>query len=209
MQSEPEITTLSSSDIANMPQRNRAMFINSIGGFKSLVMVGTKSAEGVPNLAVFSSLVHLGAIPPVCGLVVRPGQEERHTLTNILNTSVYTLNHVHQSIVRQAHQTSARYPSNVSEFDAVGLTPQYKDNFEAPFVRESVVQLGLRLRQVVPLVINETTLVIGEIVHVSVPTRAIGENGFVDLESLGSLTVSGLDSYHRTAAITRLPYAKP
>ncbi len=70
-------------DIQAMAQRYRAAFINSLGGFKSLVMVGTADTEGVTNLSVFSSLFHIGANPPLCGLIFRPDSVERHTLTNI------------------------------------------------------------------------------------------------------------------------------
>ena len=34
------------------------------------------------------------------------------------------------------------------------------------------------------------------------------EDGFVDIEKAGSMTVSGLDSYHKTNRIARLSYAK-
>jgi hypothetical protein len=40
-------------------------------------------------------------------------------------------------------------------------------------------------------------------VHLKTP------DGFVDLEKAGTLTCSGLDSYHKTARIARLSYAKP
>jgi hypothetical protein len=33
-------------------------------------------------------------------------------------------------------------------------------------------------------------------------------DGFIDLENAGTITVSGLDSYHSTKKIERLSYAK-
>ena len=49
--------------IQQMEQRYRAQLINSLGGFKSLVMLGTQNLQGDTNLAVFSSFFHIGASP--------------------------------------------------------------------------------------------------------------------------------------------------
>jgi flavin reductase (DIM6/NTAB) family NADH-FMN oxidoreductase RutF len=199
----------SASDIAEMEQRYRATFINSLGGFKSVVMVGTMDKEGRQNLAIFSSLFHIGANPPLCGLIVRPDIAERHTLSNIEETGFYTINHLNEEIYKQAHQCSARYPKETPEFDAVGLTPVFEDGFHAPFVAESNIRFAMELREKIPLVINGCTLLIGQIVAVQVQENTILPDGFVDIEQAGTLTCSGLDSYHKTQRIARLSYAKP
>ena len=59
-------------DLASMAGPFRAMLMNSVTGFKPANVVGTTSAAGVPNLAIFSSVVHLGSDPPLVGLVFRP-----------------------------------------------------------------------------------------------------------------------------------------
>jgi flavin reductase (DIM6/NTAB) family NADH-FMN oxidoreductase RutF len=199
----------SDSKISDMEQRYRAAFINSLGGFKSVVLVGTADAQGATNLAVFNSLFHIGANPPLCGLIFRPDSVERHTLSNIEETGFYTVNHLRESFYKQAHQTSARYPKTVSEFEATGLTPVYAEGFYAPFVAESAVRFGLELREKIPLVLNGTILLIGRIMGVWLPDGVLQPDGFVDLEKAGTLTCSGLDSYHKTARIARLSYAKP
>ena len=199
----------SEQQILAMETRYRATFINSLGGFKSVVLVGTRSLAGQENLAVFSSFFHIGANPALCGLIVRPDVSPRHTLQNILETRIYTLNHLHEGIYQQAHQTSARYAAHESEFEHTGLTPQYKENLYAPFVAESRVQLACELQQKIDLEINGTIMLIGKIVYVQVPHESIAADGFMDLEKAGSLTCSGLDSYHKTQKIARLSYAKP
>jgi flavin reductase (DIM6/NTAB) family NADH-FMN oxidoreductase RutF len=160
-------------------------------------------------LAIFSSLFHIGANPALCGLIVRPDVSPRHTLQNILETKFYTINHLHEGIYQQAHQTSARYAENESEFEKTGLTPLYKANLPAPFVAESRVQFACALQQKIDLEINGTIMLIGKIIYVQVPQESIAEDGFVHLEKAGSLTCSGLDSYHKTEQIARLSYAKP
>jgi hypothetical protein len=44
---------------------------------------------------------------------------------------------------------------------------------------------------------------------VSIPEASLEEDGYIDLEAAGTVTCSGLDSYHRTERIGRLTYAKP
>ena len=190
-------------------KRFRANLINSIGGFKSVCLVGTQDIDTKTNLAIFNSIVHIGAHPPLVGIIVRPDSVERHTLTNILTTKYYTLNHINESIYKQAHQTSARYPKDTSEFEAAQLTPEYKNDFFAPYVKESSIQIGLELKEQINISLNNTILLIGEIQDIYVPSTSIVEDGFIDLEKAGSITCSGLDSYHITQRIARLCYAKP
>lgn len=198
-----------SSDLAGMEQRYRAACINSLGGFKSIQLVGSKSKDGQSNLAIFNSIVHLGANPPLIGMIVRPDSVERHTYENILATGFYTLNHIHEEMYVRAHQTSARYPRNESEFIQCGLNEEYKDGFYAPYVQESKVQIGVALRDKIHIPLNKTILVVGEIVSVYLPESALQADGFIDLEKAGTLAGSGLDSYHRTSVLNRLSYAKP
>ena len=200
-----QITT---ADLIQMEQRKRAHLINSVGGFKSICLIGTVDLKGQTNLAIFSSIVHIGANPPLISFIMRPDSVERHTLANILELGSYTLNHLNESIYKQAHQTSARYPKAVSEFDATGLTTEYKPNCKAPFVKESNVQLELEFTQRIDLTINNTIMIIGEIKNIYFPEGCMQEDGFLDIEKAGTVTCSGLDSYHLTNRLARLPYAK-
>ena len=195
-------------DIVQLEQRYRTQLINSLSGFKSANLIGTTDKAGNENRAIVSSVFHLGAHPPLMGMIMRPHSVPRHTLENILDTGVYTINHVSEDIFISAHQTSARYDKTHSEFDAVKLSPQYLKDFKAPFVSQSKVKIGLALRSSQTLEINNTELVIGEVVELHVEDAAISQDGFIDIESLGTVALSGLDSYHQTHKLGRLKYAK-
>jgi flavin reductase (DIM6/NTAB) family NADH-FMN oxidoreductase RutF len=198
-----------SSDLQKMEKQTAVHLINSLGGFKSVALVGTADLEGNTNLSVFSSFFHIGANPPLVGMIFRPSPPERDSMRNIIETGFYTMNHINEDIYKQAHQTSARYSREISEFEAAGLSKEYKNNFYAPFVLESNVQLGIEFKEKIDLSINNTTLIIGEIVQIFIPKNCISEDGFVDLEKAGTVTCSGLDSYHKTIQLDRLSYAKP
>ena len=80
---------------------------------------------------------------------------------------------------------------------------------KAPFVKESKLKIGLKLREIIHLDINKTEFVIGEICHVHLNDQLISSDGHVDIQALGSVGVTGLDSYHELGKGTRLSYAKP
>ena len=195
--------------LATMATRQRASLINSLTGFKSANLIGTANADGHKNLAIMSSVVHLGSHPPLLALVVRPGGEERHTLTNILSTRHFSINHVANHMVEAAHQTAARYPEHVSEFEATGLSPEWWQDFDAPMVAEASVKLAMQLRDHQELAINGTHLVIGEVVQLDIPDHSLNEDFSLDLIATGTTALSGLDSYHSAQLEKKMAYAKP
>jgi flavin reductase (DIM6/NTAB) family NADH-FMN oxidoreductase RutF len=142
-------------------------------------------------------------------MVFRPNEVERHTLENILSQKQYTFNHVHPKIIRAAHQSSARYARQISEFDACGLTSVFSENIIAPYVYESKVKIGLTLKEKINVSTNQTVIIIGQILEIEIDAKAISNDGFVNLEKLETCTVSGLDAYYLPSKIERLSYAKP
>jgi flavin reductase (DIM6/NTAB) family NADH-FMN oxidoreductase RutF len=200
---------LTSDDFHAMESRYRATLANSLSGFKPANLIGTSNNAGQTNLAIMSSVLHLGSHPPLLAIVIRPDSVERHTLRNILETGCFTINHVSEGIIDAAHQTAARYPQGISEFDATGLDSVWDENFAAPFVAQSPLRLGLELREHQDLSLNNTNLVIGEIVLAFLPSKAVSASGALDLNATGSIVVSGLDTYHRGHRVKKMAYAKP
>lgn len=189
--------------------RKRARFINSLSGFKSANLIGTKDSNQLTNLSIISSAVHLGASPALIGIIFRPDVTPRHTLANIRETKICTLNHINHQIIEQAHQTSARYPKETSEFKACNLTEQYLNDHPAPFVKESNIKMALKLIREIPIEENGTQFLIMSIEGVYLPEDILLEDGLVDIEMGQTVCVSGLDSYHLTDKKGRLSYAKP
>ena len=195
-------------DLQSWERFTRANLINTLSGFKSLSLIGTVNGEGVSNLAVFSNIVHLGADPALIGFVNRPLAAAPHTLSNIQETGFYTVNLVTEAMYKQAHQTSAKYPDGVSEFEMTGLTEEFKEGCLAPFVAESPVQYVLKFEQVMPIELNNTFLVIGSLQEAYVPAGIQEEDGFLDLAKAAILSSLGTNGYYKTEKIATLPYAK-
>ena len=200
---------LNHDQLINMSARYRAQLVNSLSGFKSANLIGTSNGQNKNNLAMFSSVVHLGASPALVGFITRPNSVTRNTLDNILQTKKFTINQVSESFWQSAHQTSARYTADECEFQATGLSPYYIEDFSAPFVKESRLKYALTLRDIIPIQLNGTQMVIGEITDIICDDAAIKEDGYIDIESLNTVAVSGLDSYHTSKRLSRLSYAKP
>lgn len=203
------MTSFNEFDLADMPQRYRANFINSLSGFKSANLIGTQTANGVFNLAVFNSVFHLGANPPLLGMVFRPHTVRRDTLENILETQHYTINHIHKNMIKQAHQTSAKYDKDISEFTAVGLTPEIHGAFPAPYVQESKIKIGLQMREVLPVKSNDTQIMVGEIKEIHLAQQLLSPDGHVELDQAEGIAISGLDTYHLPQLLARFDYATP
>lgn len=200
---------LTKENILKFEKLYRATFINSISGFKSASLIGTISSKGNTNLAIFNSVIHVGANPPALGFLMRPVSVERHSYNNIKETGSFTINHINKEIYKQAHQTSARYDKDISEFDECGLTAEYSKTISAPYVKQSIVKIGLNYIEEYEIKYNGTIFIIGEIAEIILPEDIIGKDGFINIEDAGTIAISGLDSYHETKRMSRLSYAKP
>jgi len=200
---------LTKQDIKELEKVRRLNIINSITGIKPGNLVGTKSKDGLSNLAVISSVVHLGSNPALIGFVMRPTVTvPRHTYENIKETGVYTINHIHQSFIKQAHYTSAKFDREESEFDKVKLTEEYSQSFAAPFVKESQLKMGLKLVEEVSIQINGTIMLIGEIQQLIIPDEVLNEEGHIDLSKIDTTGIGGLNSYYSLSIIDSFPYAR-
>ena len=195
--------------IESLDKRFRANFINSVTGYKSANLIGTVGKNGVSNLAIFSSITHLGSDPALLGFITRPTTVSRHTYSNIKETGQFTVNHIHTNIIKQAHQTAARYDGDVSEFEATGLTEDFIGNFKAPFLAEAHIRIACEYVNEYPIKENGTVLMVGAIKDIYLPEDSFTDDGWINLSSVDGVTVNGLDSYAKAELIDRLSYAKP
>ena len=196
-------------DLENLSSRYRAHFINSCTGFKSANLLGTISEDGITNVAIFSSVTHLGSNPPLLSFILRPNTVKRNTYDNILKTGVFTVNHVNQNFIREAHRTSAKYEGGVSEFEKTLLTEEYLDGFEAPYVKQSRVKLGCEFVNEYFIKENDCHFIIGAIKHIYVDKEIQAEDGWLNLETAQTVCIDGLDGYALPQILNRFSYAKP
>ncbi len=200
---------LSKKDIQEMNRIRRLNIINGISGVKPANLIGTYSAETGTNVAIFSSVVHLGSDPALLGFIMRPVSDvPRNTYTNIKENGYFTINHVHESFIEKAHYTSAKFDATVSEFEACGLTEEYLYDFTAPFVKESRLKLGMKFVEEIDIKANDTKLIVGEIQELILPEDCLDDKGYVRLDRLFDVGIGGLNSYYSLRRMKSFPYAR-
>ena len=196
-------------DIQGFSKLYRLNLINSITGYKSANMIGTRSNSGEENVAIFSSITHLGSNPALLHFTLRPNTVPRDTYKNIKENMVFTVNHVSLDQIEQAHHTSAKYDENISEFDQTSLEPEYKMDWHAPFVKGAPIALGCRYLNEYDIKENGCVLIIAAIEHIFVEDKLLQKDGWVKLESGEVVAINGLDGYALPQLQKRMEYARP
>ncbi|MCG8828431.1 flavin oxidoreductase [Tenacibaculum dicentrarchi] len=200
---------LSRKAIDEMNHLYKINLMNSISGYKPANLIATKSEDGTSNVAVFSSVVHYGSSPAILGFVLRPTTVARNTYDNIKKTGFYTINAINEAIIEDAHHTSAKYSSGVSEFDKTDLTEIYKDDFFAPYVAESPIKIGMKFLEEHHIKANGTILILGEVTDLYFKDSMLSEDGFLNLSEEKIAAINGLDTYMVAKEYQRLSYQRP
>ena len=196
-------------DIHNLDKIYRINLINSCSGFKSANLLGTISTKGITNVAVFSSVTHLGSNPPTLGFILRPTTVPRNTHKNLKDVGYFTINHIWEEVIEDAHHTSAKYPDDVSEFDMTNFEPEFKGNFKAPFVKNAPVQMSMKFIEEIYVPSNDVMLVVAQIQELYVKDELLQNDGLINL-SLGNVaTINGLDAYAVPKFKKQLTYQRP
>jgi len=118
------------------------------------------------------------------------------------------MNHISQSFMKQAHYTSANLDYKESEFERMKINKEFLGEFHAPFVKDSLVKIGMKHIENI-LLPNKSTLVIGEIVLLHLPDDVVDEKGQMDLGKYDCVGISGLGSYYRLNKLDSFPHVRP
>ena len=62
--------TYSKAELDSMGVLFKRNFINSLSGYKSINLIGSVNHNGLPNLAIFNSVFHVGSDPPLIGMLM-------------------------------------------------------------------------------------------------------------------------------------------
>ncbi|MGY3053393.1 flavin reductase (DIM6/NTAB) family NADH-FMN oxidoreductase RutF [Pedobacter sp. UYEF25] len=199
---------LNKQEIDTLERKYKLNLINSISGIKPANLIATKSLSGEDNVAIFSSVVHLGSSPAQLGFVMRPQNEsESDTYLNIKETGFYTINHVSESFLKKAHYTSAKLDRVESEFDWMKIERAVIADFSAPFVAASSVKMGMKHLESINLP-NGCIFIIGSVELLLAPDNCIDELGQLQLSDYSCVGVSGLNTYYKLEKLESFPYVR-
>ena len=154
---------------------------------RPIAWAGTRSLQGVNNLAPFSFYNCFSANPPIVGFstMPRPDGRKKDTLQNILDTRCFTLNAASQGLVKQMSKSSATLEPEHDEFVYAGLTAVQAPHINAPYVKEALLVFECELREVISFgdQPGAGNLILGEIKHLMIDD-SIYQNGRIDFEKL-------------------------
>lgn len=196
-------------DINSLNKIYRINLINSCSGFKSANLLGSISTDGKTNVAVFSSVTHLGSNPPTLGFILRPTTVPRNTHRNLKETGYFTINHIWEDVIEDAHHTSAKYPDDISEFDMTVLEPEFKGDFKAPFVKNAPVQMAMKFIEEIYVPSNDVMLIVAQIQELYVKNELLQDDGLINLSKGNVATINGLDTYAIPKFKKQLSYQRP
>jgi flavin reductase (DIM6/NTAB) family NADH-FMN oxidoreductase RutF len=199
---------ISKEAIARMEKVPRLNLVNSCTGYKSTNLIATKSIDGQSNVAIFSSVTHLGSEPPLIGFIMRPTTVPRDTYKNIKETGYFSVNHVTVDMIEDAHHTSANYDLGISEFDKTNLEEEYKTDIEIPFVKGSPVQLYCKYVNEYYIKENNTIHIVASIEELFFDEELQHEDGWLQIDKGNVIALNGLDGYCLPKLVDRFQYAR-
>lgn len=199
---------LATKELEKLEKVERLNLINSCTGYKSANLLATKSVDGLSNVAIFSSITHLGSSPAMIGFIVRPTTVPRDTYKNIKETGHFTVNHITADMIADAHHTSANYDDTVSEFDKTKLEEEYKDEITVPFVKGSPVQLYCRYVNEYHIKENNTIHIIASIEKLFFEEKLRHKDGWLQIDKGNVIALNGLDGYCLPKLVDRFEYAR-
>lgn len=195
--------------IQELPKIPRLNLINSCTGYKSANLIATKTADGVSNVAIFSSITHLGSDPALLGFILRPTTVPRNTYKNIKESGYFTVNHITETMIADAHHSSANYDENISEFDQTNLEEEYYDGISIPFVKGSPVQILCKYLNEYIIKENGTIHIIASIEQLFIKENLIQKENWLQLDLENVVSINGLDAYCVPKLVNRFEYARP
>lgn len=151
--------------------------------------IGTRSTDGVNNLAPYSFFNGVAASPPTVMFAPtgQPGAR-KDSLTNARDTGVFTVNIVNFDLGPAMNVSSGTYPEDVDEFEVAGLTVREAEAIDAPIVAEAPASFECKVMQIVEIGTGPmgSQVVFGEVVAFNVEDRIL-DGTRVDQHALDSI----------------------
>ncbi len=157
----------------------------AIVGPRPIGWIGSKSLDGINNLAPYSFFNAVNSDPPMIGFT---STGYKDSVRNIEETSEFTWNLVTKPLVEAMNMSCASVPPNVDEFELAKLTAGPSKLIKAPRVLASPVSFECKLSEIIQLKDTNTEkleswFVIGHVVAVHILQSALKE-GLYDTASM-------------------------
>lgn len=157
---------------------------------RPIAWVSTVDANGVDNLAPFSTYNYLSSTRPVVMFNNSYDEEDglKDSASNVLETGEFVLNLVTDDVVEQMRATAAPIPATESEFDHAGIERAPSLTVEPPRVAAALAHMECTLYDT--LRVHDVQLVLGEVQHFHV-SDALTSDGQIDMAKVHTVARCG------------------
>lgn len=154
---------------------------------RPIAWAGTRSADGINNLAPFSFYNVFSAKPAIVGFATttHPNGDQKDTLKNIEQSKCFTLSTVSYQLLEKMSKSSALLAPDEDEFEFADIEVAEAGSINAPFVANALLVFECKLQQIIKLgeAKDSGSLILGEITHIRVDDN-IYQDGRIDFETL-------------------------
>ncbi len=198
-------------DPATRDAKSNYRFLVSAVVPRPIAWVTTVDSRGVVNAAPFSWFNAVCPDPPMVMLAIgkRPDGSPKDTLRNIRDTKEFVVNAVPRAAAAAMVASSADYPPDRSEVEALHLATSPSRTVRPPRLADSAIHLECRLDRVVPIGRDDNhVLVLGIIVHIASDDAVLDARGNVDPNKAIFVGRLGGSNYTDTSDFFAIPWPK-
>ncbi len=132
---------------------------------RPIAWITTVGAGGRANAAPFSSFNYVADSPPMLAVNIGARADGlKDTARNIADSGEFVVNVATEATLEALHLSSAEYPPDVSETDALGIALEPSRFIRPPRIAASPIQMECRLERAIALGRGLNTHYIGEVI---------------------------------------------
>jgi flavin reductase (DIM6/NTAB) family NADH-FMN oxidoreductase RutF len=155
---------------------------------RPIAWVTTVSSAGVVNLAPFSQFTFVAPKPPMIALSIgRRGEADKDTARNILASGEFVVHIASCAEVDAVHASSADFPFDSSEVEALGLATLPSNEIKTPRLAAAPIAMECRLRHCFQIGDTRNRLIVGEVILLHF-ADGILVDGKIDTKNLDPLS---------------------
>ncbi|WP_321911048.1 flavin reductase family protein [Paraburkholderia sp. J11-2] len=153
---------------------------------RAIAWVSTLSTDGVANLAPISFFTAVGRKPPMISISMQPrsdGVTLKDTFVNIRDTGEFVVNIANLELADAMHRSAYEFPSDIDEFDALGLEKADSLTVRPPRVKAAPIALECKLDRIIPIS-DYDHVIFGEVLRFQIRDDLYLERGRIDTSAL-------------------------
>jgi flavin reductase (DIM6/NTAB) family NADH-FMN oxidoreductase RutF len=178
---------------------------------RPVAWITSLGANGAVNAAPFSCYTFVCSTPPMLAINIGArdgGAGEKDTTENMRRSGEFVVNVVALPQLPAMHQSSADYPSDIGEAEALGLELAPSERIAVPGIAKSPVRMECVLDRILDLGDEGNHLVLGRVVAFHV-RRDLYRDGRIDSFAMAPVARLGGPNYASLGEFITMPAAVP